>query len=394
VAPLAVILAWGSAGPRPAVAGDAAPSAYAESQAMPAFLLETTWLGHLHPQAMILGPSRLGAMASSAFEGTGGMQAVLRGRDGALFVLSQSNVDLSSVTLSGDMLQAGAAWRLGGARLGAVVRGTLTRDDQSSVDQSGSSSNTRAEELRADRIETAVGLGWGEGRVYFDLTFEAFRERFETFTRQITSRDEFEIDIDGTPVTRYGGAAHLGLPGPWSTRLGFAGSFADHTARVSVDYVLPDSIVGTSRRDEYGHRWRSGLTVERDLNTGTLRFFALYENLDGPAEYSRLFSSYREYHTVRDTDTVQFGASLRRPFWRESLLLIGLQNLFHLEKRRTFRQLDDGSLDYDTETTERITRTFGWGLQRTFDNLDLTGSMRTDLALEGLFASLDAIYRF
>jgi len=381
--------------PQPVAAGDVAPSAYAASQAMPGLFLETPWLIHLYPQASVTMPTQLGATSASSSGAAGGIQAVFRRGSLAFFGLSQENSDLTQVPRSTELFQLGLGWRVGGVRLGGAVRATVGRDDFRNIEvyEDSTRNNVRREDFHGDRVEGAFGIGWGDGDWFVDLEIEAARERFETLLTDFNSRDTLDFDIDGLPVTRYGGAARVGVPGPGNTRLQLVGSFRDRTTRVHFEQVLPDSLAGSVERDDYGHLWRAGLSIDGEVRSSSLRFFALYTNQDGPTFYDRLFFNYKTNLQVEDVDDVRFGAALRRPFWWETTLLVGVQNRFELTRDRTFREVQRGDLDFRSDTTEHVSRQFAWGLRRSFENLDLTGSVRTDLGIEDLFLSLDAIYR-
>jgi hypothetical protein len=309
--------------------------------------------------------------------------------------MSQSNDGLHTIAISSDVVQLGLAAEVGGLRLGAAARGTIARDDMTdlAVDPGGSNGSETIEEHRGDRIEGAFGVGLGGDETFLDLTFEVTRERFETAVWDSSYRGLAEVDIDGLPEIRFGGAVRVGFPGPWRTRLQLVGSFSDRTSDVNLDQTRTDSLRVTVRRDEYGHLWRGGLTVSADVRESSLTFYSLYVNQDGPTEYERLYSSYLEYHRTVDVDEVHFGMALRRDFWWETRLLVGIQNRFTLRKNRIFRIRDDERRDYDATTTEVLSRNFAWGLRRSFESLELTGAMRTDLSAGDLFLYLDVLYR-
>lgn len=379
----------------PAAAGDVAASAYASSLAMPGLLAEAPWLIHLHPQLAALAPTQIGATGTDSYGGTGGVQAILRKSDLSLFALSQSAGSLTQTNLPTELVQLGAAVRVGALRMGGAARATISKRDQTNINDEPDDTRdlTRKSELHGRRMEAAFGLGAGGDDTFLDLTFEVGRERFDASAYNVGPYDTLAVSLEGKPVTRYGGAARLGFRAASRWRCQLVGTFRDLTARVEERTTLPDSARGTRLRDHYGHQWRAGLSATRDLREGDLTVFGLYVNRDGPTRYDNLYASYRSNYRTIDQDEVSFGISHRRPFRWDTRLLVGFRNTFELTKDRSFLEDTDGDVREDVTTTERITRTFAWGLQRTFERLDLTGSMRTDLSAGDLFVSLDAVYR-
>jgi hypothetical protein len=72
-------------------------------------------------------------------------------------------------------------------------------------------------------------------------------------------------------------------------------------------------------------------------------------------------------------------------------LLAGLRSSFTVIEDEFVRTRADG-LERTSNVDELLRQQFAWGLERRFDRFELTGSMRTDLALSDLFVALDVTF--
>lgn len=394
IRPALLVLGLGIAA-GPAGAAPVAGSAASASLAMPGEFLEAPYLLHQHPQLNALVPSQLAVTNTVSFGSPGAIRAVLRSGNSSFFLLSQPYT-LQTVRLSSNLVHLGFATRGGPLRLGLAVRGTTARNDDERIDDSlidDTRDRSSLDERRSSYLEGALGAGIGGNETFLDLTFETYREDFESHSRNYDPPDSVDLDVDARPRFRFGGSGRAGFPGPFGTRMQLVGTFQDRTTRVDVARLGTDTLSIDRRDEDYGHLWEAGLAASKDVQEAVVSFHALYRNESGPTERYSTSTLYIVDDRTSQLENVTFGLALRRPFWWETTLLVGLRNEFVLQKVRAHRETTDGRIDIDENTDEYLSQGFGWGLRRSFDNFDLTGSLRTNIPAGDLFGTLDAVFR-
>jgi hypothetical protein len=373
-------------------AAEVPPSAYSQSVLAPVELLDDDNLMFLFPQH--------GAALSTQIQMTGegsnfNVPAVgATGRVGgqALMLLAsdyESVHDIQALTL------AQAAWAAGGSgwRVGLAIRASRSSDSfhrTTTESEQVTSVDTRVSEVRYS--EAALGWSWRGERAFLDVVGEIFREDSKTSLFDSSSSNTSTFDAETDPKLRGRGAVRLSVPVSSRTELRGWGSYRQLSNSLDVVQVV-GSVPDTARADHYGHEWSVALAVVHSSEVGLTRAYARYENLRSPEVPNESFGSTSLVR--RKLDLVEGGFSLEQPIWWELRFLAGFYSAFALQETLSTRvRFFNNEVERQGDTSETLTQAFAWGLQRTIRMLDLTASLRTDLALTDLFVRLDAKVRF
>jgi hypothetical protein len=376
---------------RLASAGEVATTARSQSLLIPGEFLDAPDILHRFPHLATAVSSRLFA-SSPEFETLSGGTVASSG-SAAGFLLGQPFNGIS-VRTGGYLVQAGGALAWRGLRVGAALRASTDRVEQSYRQDYADPQQTdrvQMDETTEQQLEGALGFGVGGNERFVDLVWEPYREDFEALYSDIDyysgGVETLLVSVDALARFRHAVAVRGGF-GAGDLRIRLAGDFQDRTARADVVERAPPEATIRPREKRYGHSWTAGVAVSGVFESGTLATVHVrYRDVRGPVvqAYYRI-----EQQTLR-TEEVLLGVSLERPIWYELRLLAGMRSAFTVrnEGRRAYER--DGTIYGSSLVDETVSQQFAWGLTRSFERLELTGSMRTDVALSDLFLTLDVV---
>ncbi|MGQ0721109.1 MAG: hypothetical protein ACT4PE_05980 [Candidatus Eiseniibacteriota bacterium] len=390
-----VVSAVAFAGIQAASAGEVPETARTQSLLVAGEFLEAADLVYQYPQLAGGVPSQLFASTrGSFFEAAPVIKAIGRSDAAALFLLSQP---FSGVGVAADshLLQLGFASHWGALRLGAAVRGSTDRWETGYGTDYTDPMDIDYEELRElaeSYAEGALGVGVGNEATFADLVVESYRETFEVGALSRDSGDTLETRIDAVPRIRFRGALRCGFPGPEGTQVRVIGDFQSRSTKFELVEVRGLISSPTTLVKSYGHRWTAGLAVSGTSAEGThARVHAFYRDRRGPDAFVGQISTPLPKQSVRRQD-VFLGVSLERDIWYDLRLLAGLRSSFTVSESDMRRTRYDYSVERNSNVDETLGQQFAWGVQRRFERVDLTASMRTDLALSNLVLALDVAF--
>ncbi|MGH2570038.1 MAG: hypothetical protein ACRDGR_02350 [bacterium] len=375
----------------PVLAAEVPPSAYANSVLAPVELLDDDNLVFLFPQHGMALPGQIQATVGSSF-GVPGVGVTGRFGSQAAMLLAS---DHDSVHRVQAMTLAQAAWAAGGTRwrVGLAVRGSRAGDTTDRQVMEGEDvTRVDTSESVVRYSEVALGWSWRGERAFLDVVGEIFREDAELSAFDSSSSDTSAFAAATNPNVRGRGAVRFSVPVSSRTELRGWGSYRQLSNSLEV-VRLAGPVPDTARADHYGHEWSVALAVVHASEAGLTRAYARYANLRSPEVPNESFGDASLVR--RKFDVVEGGFSLEQPIWWELRFLAGFRSAFALtELLSTSTRSFNNSVERQGDTGEILSQAFSWGLHRTIRMLDLTASLRTDLALTDLFVTLDAKVRF
>ncbi len=375
----------------PARAGEVPGTARSDASLVPPELLDTPALVALHPQRSVLVPTQISSLANT--DRTIGHVFGLASSDRhAVFGFGQTIRFSGSHSIP--VLQAGWALRLGEFRFGAALRGARDRSYQASAQ--GVFLQEEQEENLSRLRETTVGVGFGTGRTFVDVTAEVTQREGES-SESVREGPEIRLaSVRGESESRVGGWVRIGFPLGERLSVRVAGGYADRDSEVQLRLLeeVPTE-TSLSRDDPAGHSWLARLAVSGPLDDGSWIVWTGYESLRGRLGFGASAFSPRVTIASDEVDLWAAGLSMQHAWWWELEATAGLRGSYgRTARNERWTEASGAAPRTNDRVDEEFDHDFGWGLTREFGRVSLSGALSTSLSLSDPFASLDVTFLF